>query len=60
MTQSTLAARLGLSQSRVSHLELNPADLSLGQLMAWCSTLGLELAIGPRGGETTPGPQADW
>ena len=58
MTQSALAARLGLSQSRVSHLELSPHDLSLAQLLAWCSTLDLELAIGARG-STTP-PQTDW
>jgi HTH-type transcriptional regulator/antitoxin HipB len=57
MTQSALAARLGLSQSRVSYLELSPHDLSLAQLLAWCSTLDLELTIGARG--KAP-PQTDW
>jgi len=60
MTQSALAARLGLSQSRVSYLELSPHDLSLAQLLAWCSTLGLELTIDARGGAAAPGMQADW
>jgi HTH-type transcriptional regulator/antitoxin HipB len=48
LTQSALAARIGLSQSRVSHLELNAHELSMAQLLAWCAALGLELTIGPR------------
>ncbi|MFT3790869.1 MAG: helix-turn-helix transcriptional regulator [Rudaea sp.] len=60
ITQSTLAGRIGLSQSRVSHLELNPHDLSLGQLLAWCSALGLELAVGARVDRTPSDMQADW
>jgi hypothetical protein len=34
-----------LSQSRVSHLELNAQDLSVAQLLAWCSALELELTL---------------
>lgn len=49
LTQSALAARMGLSQSRVSHLELNAHELSVEQLLAWCAALGLELAVGTRG-----------
>ena len=49
LTQSALAARIGLSQSRVSHLELNAHELSVEQLLAWCAALGLELTIGARG-----------
>ena len=60
MTQSVLAGRIGLSQSRVSHLEQNPHDLNVGQLLAWCSVLGLELAVGARGDRTPSGTQADW
>jgi HTH-type transcriptional regulator/antitoxin HipB len=60
MTQSTLAGRIGLSQSRVSHLEQNPHDLSVGQLLAWCSALGLELAVGARGTGAAPDLRADW
>lgn len=52
LTQSALASRIGLSQSRVSHLELNAHELSVEQLLAWCAALGLELAVGTRGGAT--------
>ncbi|WP_082132200.1 helix-turn-helix transcriptional regulator [Luteimonas sp. FCS-9] len=49
LTQSALAARIGLSQSRISHLEPNAHELSVGQLLAWCAALGLELAVGAGG-----------
>lgn len=61
LTQSALAARIGLSQSRVSHLELNAHELSVGQLLAWCAALGLELSLATRGNaamSTTSTP--DW
>ncbi|WP_369979039.1 helix-turn-helix domain-containing protein [Xanthomonas bundabergensis] len=57
LTQSALAGHIGLSQSRVSHLELNAHALSVEQLLAWCATLGLELTIGIRGSH---GAQTDW
>jgi len=61
LTQSALAGRIGLSQSRVSYLELNTQELSVEQLMAWCAALGLELTIGTRGGHAvSPALQADW
>ncbi|WP_088147367.1 helix-turn-helix domain-containing protein [Achromobacter denitrificans] len=61
LTQSALAARIGLSQSRVSHLELNADELSVEQLLAWCAALGLELAIGTRGSAAVSAePTADW
>jgi len=64
MSQAALATRVGLSQSRVSHLEQHAEELSFGQLMAWSAALGLELALGPRGGTLPPGAvpdtQTDW
>jgi len=60
LSQSTLASRIGLSQSRVSHLELNAQDLSVAQLLAWSSALGLELTLGPRGGATPAATEAAW
>lgn len=61
LTQSALAGRIGLSQSRVSHLELNSKELSVEQLLAWCAALGLELAIGRRGGHApSSSVQTDW
>jgi len=58
MSQAALAARLGLSQSRVSHLELHAHELSVQQLLTWCAALGLELSIGRRGDGASV--QADW
>ena len=61
LTQSALAGRIGLSQSRVSHLELNAHELSVEQLMAWCAALGLELTVGARGSPAvSAAAQADW
>ncbi len=60
LTQSALAARIGLSQSRVSHLELNAHELSVEQLLAWCAALGLELAVGTRGKAELSTAPADW
>jgi len=61
LTQSALAGRIGLSQSRVSYLELNAHELSVEQLLAWCGALGLELAIGTRGAPaSSSAAQADW
>lgn len=48
LTQTQVAARLGLSQNRVSHLELHPEELSLKQLLGWCAVVGLELRLGER------------
>ena len=48
LTQAHLASRVGVSQSRISHLEQHPDELSVQQLLAWCSALDLELAIGPK------------
>lgn len=61
LTQAALASRIGLSQSRVSHLELNAQELSVEQLLAWCSALGLELAVGVRGRSVASAvAQAEW
>ena len=61
LTQAALVSRIGLSQSRVSHLELNAHELSVEQLLAWCAALGLELTIGSRSGPTSSSTvQTDW
>lgn len=61
LTQSVLASRIGLSQSRVSHLELNAHELSVEQLLAWCAALDLELAVGTRGSAAVSStPTTDW
>jgi HTH-type transcriptional regulator/antitoxin HipB len=48
LTQAALATQVGLSQSRVSHLEQHAGQMSLDQLLNWCAVLGLELTLGPR------------
>jgi len=59
MTQQDLATRVGLSQKRISALELNPGGITADQLMALCSTLGLEIVV-----QQKPGPgnaqKAQW
>jgi HTH-type transcriptional regulator/antitoxin HipB len=63
MSQVDVAHRIGLSQKRVSYLELNPEHISIAQMMAWCSTLGLELFVAPkpteRGDKSAPAT-SDW
>ena len=59
LTQAEVAGRLGLSQNRVSYLELHPDELSFKQLLGWCTAIGLELRLGERGGlESTN--KAEW
>jgi HTH-type transcriptional regulator/antitoxin HipB len=48
LTQVKVAARLGLSQNRVSYLEQHPDELSFKQLLGWCTAVGLELRLGER------------
>jgi HTH-type transcriptional regulator/antitoxin HipB len=59
LTQANVAGRLGLSQNRVSYLELHPEELSFKQLLAWCAAVGLELRLGERG-TLAPGDKAEW
>jgi HTH-type transcriptional regulator/antitoxin HipB len=48
MTQSDLAARLGVTQARVAAIEAKPAAVSVGQLMAILAALGVDIALRPR------------
>lgn len=54
LTQAAVAARLGLSHNRVSHLESHPEEFSFKQLLAWCAIVGLELKMGVRNDATQP------
>ena len=63
LSQAALGARLGLSQKRVSALELDPASISVDQLLRWCATVGLSLEIGTKadssaGSASQPTPPA--
>lgn len=61
LTQAQLAVRLGLSQTRLSDLELAPGTLSVDQLLAVCAQLGLQLTLKPRAESPSSGPPGiDW
>ncbi|MGJ7609480.1 MULTISPECIES: helix-turn-helix domain-containing protein [unclassified Variovorax] len=45
ISQVKLAERLGISQSRMSHMELNPGSVSLEQLLALFGVLDLEMLV---------------
>ena len=59
LTQTALAERVGMSQSRISYLEKHASEINVGQLMRICTALGLELAIGTRDQATTTAGE-DW
>ena len=48
LTQAEAAARLAISQSRVSHMELNPETISVAQLLALLGAYEMDLVIEPR------------
>jgi HTH-type transcriptional regulator / antitoxin HipB len=45
LSQTALARQLGLSQRRMSAMELNPGSISLEQLLALLAALDLELVV---------------
>ena len=49
LSQKQLAAKLGLSQNRMSELETDPGSMRVDQLLAVLSALGLELQVQTRG-----------
>jgi HTH-type transcriptional regulator/antitoxin HipB len=59
LTQAQVAGRLGLSQNRVSHLELHPDELSFKQLLGWCAAVGLQLHLAERDATSLPAT-AEW
>lgn len=48
LSQHDLAAKLGISQNRLSELESRPDRLTVERLLAFANLLGLELAIRER------------
>ena len=45
LSQTALAQRLHLSQSRMSVMELDPSSIALDQLLRLCAALQLELVV---------------
>ena len=63
LSQTELAKRLNLSQSRISAMELNSASIRLDQLLAICSNLRLELVVqtkDPPSPNKTTQPALEW
>lgn len=58
MTQTQMASRMGVTQSRIAAIEKNAASMSLEQLHRALSALDTELVLRPRGKETPPLPPA--
>jgi len=58
LSQSQVAAKVGLSQNRLSVLEANPATLTAKQLLALLNVLGLEMTISEAA--TTAKTRVEW
>lgn len=56
LSQKALAAKLGISQNRLSEIEANPARLPLERLLEIANILGLELVMQDR----KPSTHTDW
>lgn len=56
--QQALAAKLGISQSRLSTLEADAAPLTLDRLILLANLLGFELVLQDR--SDAPRPKAEW
>ncbi len=56
LTQSALAAKLGISQSRLSTLEADPSSLTLDRLLVLVNALGLELILQDK----SDAPKTEW
>ncbi len=60
LSQASVASRLGLSQNRISYLELHPDEMSFKQLLAWCSVVGMELQFGERRALVDSTTKVEW
>ena len=54
LTQGALAAKLGISQNRLSEIEADPGNLGVERLLDLCNLLGLNLVIEDRAASATP------
>lgn len=60
LTQADAAARLAISQSRISHMELNPETISVAQLLALLGAYELDLVIEPRAARDEMMEKLEW
>lgn len=61
-TQTDLAQLLGVSQSRISAMELDPATINVEQLLTLLAALNYELLLQPKAGSQARSDAAvpDW
>ncbi|ADG17746.1 transcriptional regulator, XRE family [Paraburkholderia atlantica] len=60
-TQTEAAARVGVSQSRISALETDASGLTLIQLLALCGAYGLQLQLRDKNPPSAePAPNVEW
>jgi HTH-type transcriptional regulator/antitoxin HipB len=70
LSQTELALKLGVSQSRIAAIERNPATVSAGQLLVLLKVLGVDLVLrdthaqvnepSPESKISATGPQGEW
>jgi HTH-type transcriptional regulator/antitoxin HipB len=58
LSQSAVASRVRIGQSRMSAIELDPASVNLRQLLSILATLDLELVVQSK--PATPAPGQEW
>jgi HTH-type transcriptional regulator/antitoxin HipB len=58
LSQKNLAAKLGISQERLSRLEADAAGITLDRLIAVANLLGLELVLQDK--SETPASDSEW
>ncbi|MGF6811093.1 HTH-type transcriptional regulator/antitoxin HipB [Paraburkholderia sp. Clong3] len=61
LTQTEAAARVGVSQSRISALETDASGLTLTQLLALCGAYGLQLQLRDKNQPSSePAANVEW
>lgn len=62
LSQTELAQFLGISQSRISAMELDPGSINVEQLLALLAALNYELLVQPKSGDAEARGSAtpDW
>ena len=60
LTQADAAARVGISQSRLSTLESDPSAISLAQMLALTALYGLRIAVDDQPMAQEPSSKSVW
>jgi HTH-type transcriptional regulator/antitoxin HipB len=60
ISQATLAAKLAMSQQRLSELETRSGSLTVERLTAWLNLLNLDLEIGERSSKAKTSSRVEW